>query len=70
MYEHKRRCWALEFLDKCPKQNPGECRFCSYRVLAVGLDYDHFDNFDSTFKPFRAKEMQSAPINIEGQQEL
>ena len=70
MYEHKRRCWVLNFLSECPKNPKGKCIYCSYRVLAVGLDYNHFDNFDSTFKPFRQKEMESAPINICGQQEL
>ena len=70
MYEHTRRCWALNFLDECPKLKKGYCIYCSYRVLAVDLNYEHFDNFDSTFKPFRQKEMESAPINISGQQEL
>jgi hypothetical protein len=70
MYEHERRCWALNFLDECPKLKKGDCKYCSYRVLSGNLDYDHFDNFDSTFKPFRAKEMAAAPLNICGQQEL
>lgn len=68
MYEYERRCWALNFLDECPKK--GQCVYCSYRVLAVDLDYDHFDNFDSTFRPFREKEMAAAPLNHSGQQEL
>jgi hypothetical protein len=70
MYEHKCRCWVLNFLSECPKKPKGKCIYCSYRHLAVTNDYEHFDNFDSTFKPFREKQMESAPINISGQQEL